>query len=34
LAKPLFSAGEYFDLREFFNQIITKQSEQIVLKKN
>lgn len=34
LAKPVFSADEYFNLREFFNQIIAKQSEQIVLKKN
>lgn len=34
LAKPIFSPDEYHDLREFFTQIITKQNEQIVLKKN
>jgi hypothetical protein len=34
LAKPIFSPDEYYDLREFFNQIIAKQNEQIVLKKN
>ncbi|MBF9252025.1 DUF3857 domain-containing protein [Pontibacter sp. 172403-2] len=31
--KPVFYAPEYAYLKEFFNQIITKQSEQIVLKK-
>jgi hypothetical protein len=31
--KTLFSSDEYPGLREFYNQIIAKQSEQIVLKK-
>lgn len=31
--KPLFSQEEYPDLREFYNQVLAKQAEQIVLKK-
>ncbi|GAB3821691.1 DUF3857 domain-containing protein [Pontibacter rugosus] len=31
--KPVFYAPEYAYLKEFFNQIITKQAEQIVIKK-
>ena len=31
--KSLFSQLEYPDLREFFNQVVAKQAEQIVLKK-
>jgi hypothetical protein len=32
--KSLFVPSEYPDLREFYNQVISKQAEQIVLKKN
>ncbi len=31
--KPLFSQEEYPNLREFYNQVLAKQAEQIVLKK-
>ncbi len=31
--KSLFTQMEYSDLREYFNQVVAKQSEQIVLKK-
>lgn len=34
LNKSVFTADEYFDLRELFNKMIAKQNEQIVLKKN
>lgn len=34
LAKSVFTADEYPELREMFNKMITKQNEQIVLKKN
>jgi hypothetical protein len=33
IAKPLFSADEYLDLKELYNQVVAKQNEQIVLKK-
>ncbi len=33
LKKTLYPQGEYLPLREFYNKVITKQSEQIVLKK-
>ncbi|WP_045688376.1 DUF3857 domain-containing protein [Hymenobacter sp. AT01-02] len=33
LLKPVYSAEEYVYLREFFNQLLTKQGEQLVLKK-
>lgn len=32
--KNLFSQDEYLNLREFYNQVVAKQAEQIVLKKN
>jgi predicted PilT family ATPase len=32
--KSLFIQEEYPNLREFYNQIVAKQAEQIVLKKN
>jgi hypothetical protein len=32
--KPLYSSVEYVALREFFNQMVAKQTEQIVIKKN
>ena len=32
--KPLFLTEEYPDLRAFYNVVIAKQAEQIVLKKN
>ena len=31
--RSLFSQDEYPHLREFFNQVVAKQAEQIVLKK-
>jgi hypothetical protein len=31
--KTLFIQDEYLNLREFYNQIVAKQAEQIVLKK-
>jgi hypothetical protein len=34
LAKSVFTADEYYDLRELFSKMIAKQNEQIVLKKN
>ncbi len=34
LARPIFSADDYVDLRELFTRMIAKQNEQIVLKKN
>ncbi len=33
ISKPLFSQEEYHSLKEFYNQVVSKQSEQIVLKK-
>jgi hypothetical protein len=31
--KTLFAQDEYPNLREFYNQVVAKQDEQIVLKK-
>jgi hypothetical protein len=31
--RPVFTEDEYFDLKEFYNRVVAKQSEQIVLKK-
>lgn len=31
--QPLFSQEEYTNLREFYNQVVTKQAEQIVIRK-
>jgi hypothetical protein len=31
--KSIFSQAEYPNLREFYNQVVAKQTEQIVLKK-
>ena len=33
IRKPVFYAEEYAALREFYNQIVSKHAEQIVLKK-
>ncbi|GAB3530430.1 hypothetical protein GCM10027443_11010 [Pontibacter brevis] len=33
ISKPMFSAPEYAGLKEFYNQIIAKQAEQVVLKR-
>jgi hypothetical protein len=32
--KGVFAQDEYPNLREFYNQMVAKQAEQIVLKKN
>jgi Domain of Unknown Function with PDB structure (DUF3857) len=34
LSKPTYSSDEYFHLKEFYNQVVAKHGEQIVLKKN
>lgn len=33
ISKPIFTQLEYPDLREFYNQVVAKEAEQIVLKK-
>lgn len=33
ISKPLFSQTEYQNLREFYSQVVSKQAEQIVIKK-
>jgi hypothetical protein len=33
IKKPVFTADEYADLKKTFEQIVAKQSEQIVFKK-